>query len=1079
MKAKRLLSLLLALVLCVGLVPSAFAIQDNAYHDPAEHWITALDRTDELDANAVVTQETFYCAECDMETTSTVWRTPEYTVDGVSAMTRNVIYSDGTMADGETKGTILDGTPGVDATYTGFHWTKSCCETCGVINSNSGKDAYDYGKNIYILYDCAAEFMEDLDETVTYEYTDDTYHTKTVTGGTYCCFCYGTHYEENSTLERHTMESAIRPEIANGRFVEMESCTLCDYAVTSYTGAKAVIANYYGTVDGQPHTVTVSDLSESGVTTQIRYGHSADSCTLTSAPNYTEAGSYPIYYEITYTYKDTDMTENGVAYVHLYDASTGDCACGCGNPDCACDGDCGGDCCSDDSCGDNHNWVLLNSVDASCITLGYDRYVCVDCGRTEKRDYTAQLGHAYQSTVIRDATCETDGKVLEICERCGDVKETSTPKGEHEYMTYSVSATCTSPGYTVRECAICGDRHIEDITSALSHDYIAKVTAAICEAGGHTLHICEGCGSSFVTDYTDALGHSWDEGTIITNATCTGESVIEYTCTRCGATRLEGGDASGHVPGEAATCTTPQLCTNCGAVIENALGHDYEAVVTDPTCTEMGYTTYTCTRCGDSYKGDYTDAAGHQPGDWIIDVEPTTDSEGSKHKECEVCGETLETEEIEKIYNQSTTDEHGEAIVGGYLVTVTDTDTTNPVANATVTLHEDDTLSVLLPSGRLLDYADQTTVTVQLVEDKSPVADMFIAVTDRNDNYCEDTTDASGQITVPGTTGKTNEDGDATVGYEDEDGDKWTLTVTVEDYETGRPIEGAEVSIGKTGNITVILPDGEDMDENNRITITVTDNERDPQEGVTVIVKGDLGQSERGETDEDGKLTVPAVTESEYHGIYIVGYEDGSFGPERNMTRAEASAIFARLLSDRLGERIPSGSGVQFEDVNPDAWYAGYVQYLTGYGIAVGFDDGLFHGDEPITRAEFVAMTVRFFAVYGDGNAEIMEQYAEFNDVSDGYWAAEYIQDAAVHGWIEGYGDGTFRPGVDITRAEVVTIVNRLLGREADEAYIDENINRLVTFHDMTEDHWAYYDVMESANAHTAYKDGSGEQWSK
>ena len=123
MKAKRLLSLLLALVLCLGLVPSAFAIQDNAYHDPAEHWITALDRTDELDANAVVTQETFYCAECDMETTSTVWRTPEYTVDGVSAMTRNVIYSDGTMADGETKGTILDGTPGVDATYTGFPWT--------------------------------------------------------------------------------------------------------------------------------------------------------------------------------------------------------------------------------------------------------------------------------------------------------------------------------------------------------------------------------------------------------------------------------------------------------------------------------------------------------------------------------------------------------------------------------------------------------------------------------------------------------------------------------------------------------------------------------------------------------------------------------------------------------------------------------------------------------------------------------------------------------------------------------------------------------------------------------------------
>ena len=432
--------------------------------------------------------------------------------------------------------------------------------------------------------------------------------------------------------------------------------------------------------------------------------------------------------------------------------------------------------------------------------------------------------------------------------------------------------------------------------------------------------------------------------------------MTEYTCIRCGATRLEGDEAAGHIPGDPATCTDPQLCTRCGAVIENALGHDYETVVTEPTCTEMGYTTYTCTRCGDAYKGDYTEAAGHKPGDWIIDKEPTTDSEGSKHKECEVCGETLETEEIEKIYNQATTDSKGEAVVGGYLVIVTDTDTKDPVANATVTLHADDTLSIRLPNSRLLDYADQTTITVQLVKDKSPVEDMFIAVTDKHDNYCAGNTGSNGQLTVPGTTGTTNEDGDATVGWEDEDGDRWTLTVTVEDYETGRPIEGAEVSIGKGGNITVTLPDGTDMDEDNRITVTVTDNERDPQEGVTVIVKGDLGQSERGETDEGGKLTVPAVTDTEYHGAYIVGYTDGTFGPERSMSRSEAAAIFARLLSDKLDEHIPSGANVKFTDVDPEAWYAGYVEYLTGYGVAVGYNDrtyrlSLIHISEPTRRS--------------------------------------------------------------------------------------------------------------------------------
>ena len=76
-------------------------------------------------------------------------------------------------------------------------------------------------------------------------------------------------------------------------------------------------------------------------------------------------------------------------------------------------------------------------------------------------------------------------------------------------------------------------------------------------------------------------------------------------------------------------------------MLKNALGHDYKSEVTAPTCTEMGYTTNTCTRCGDTNKTDYTEPAGHKPGDWIIDKEPTTDSEGSKHKECTVCGLSL------------------------------------------------------------------------------------------------------------------------------------------------------------------------------------------------------------------------------------------------------------------------------------------------------------------------------------------------------------------------------------------------------------------------------------------------------
>lgn len=1075
--------MLLTLALCLGMIPTASAAQQNSYHDPVEHWQQASNRTNELDVNAIVTHETFYCATCRENTDFTVWRVPEYTRSGETALNRNVKYSNGMCIDEVTVGSLDAGVPGENAYYTGYHWTKSVCSRCGDWNSNETNGApYAWDKNIYVLHDCAAKFYLDLPETVTHEYVDSKYHRTVTKGGTYCCFCYGTNYERSSVLERHDMETETLPQPAHGRFAAVEKCRLCDYTRYDYTAAKAVVASYYGVADGQPHTISVTDLSEAGVRTAIRYGNSADSCTMTTAPNYTDEGQYTVYYEITYTCDGVDMTENGVAYVWLRDDTTdenGNCGCGCSNPNCGCQNKhCNGNCCTDKGCGENHKYILLDSTKADCTTLGYDRYLCTECGKIEKRDYVDSLGHAWQGIVIRDATCETDGKLLELCSRCGQMKQTATPKGEHSYEVYTVAATCTSPGYTVRECSVCGDRHIEDITPAIPHDYKAHVIEATCDAEGKTIHRCDGCGSSFVTDYTEALGHSWDKGTLVTNATCTGEGVMEYRCTRCGYHRLDADPADGHIPGAPATCTEPQLCTRCGAVLEKALGHDCKSEVTAPTCTEMGYTTNTCVRCGDTNKSDYTEPAGHKPSDWIIDKEPTTDSEGSKHKECTVCGEKLETQPIEKIYNSATTDSKGEAIVGGYLVTVTDTDTKNPVANAAVALHKDNSISIRLPNSRLLDYADQTTVTVQLVKDKSAVPGMSIAVTDKNDNYASGKTDQVGQLTVPTGSGKTNEDGKVTAGYEDADGDRWTLTIKVEHTDTGRPIPNAEVSIGKTGNITVKLPDGTDLDKNHRVTVTVTDHKKNPQENKNIIVKGDLSQTAKGKTDQDGKLTVPEIEERERHGAYILGYTDGTFGPSRSMTRAEAAAIFARLLAEKNGDTISTAANTRFTDIPAHAWYSGYAKYLNNNGVTYGKSKTIFAPDDAITRAEFTTLAVRFFDVYGDGDAEIMEQYKDFNDVSDGYWAAAYIKAAAKHGWINGYGDGSFRADDEINRAEVVTIVNRLLGREADEAYIADNLRKLNTFPDVSRKHWAYYAVMEAANTHTAIL-GDSESWSK
>lgn len=181
---------------------------------------------------------------------------------------------------------------------------------------------------------------------------------------------------------------------------------------------------------------------------------------------------------------------------------------------------------------------------------------------------------------------------------------------------------------------------------------------------------------------------------------------------------------------------------------------------------------------------------------WIVDKEPTTEAEGCKHKECEVCGEKLQTEAIEKLYLTATTDSKGEAVVGGYLVIVTDTQ--NPAANAKVSLNKSGSISIRLPNGRILDYADQTTVTVLLTKDKSPVQGMILAVTDKNDNYCAGATDKSGQLTVSAANGYTNGDGKVTFGYEDKEGNRQTLTVIMTGHETGRPIENAYVTIEKS-----------------------------------------------------------------------------------------------------------------------------------------------------------------------------------------------------------------------------------------------------------------------------------------
>lgn len=1698
-KIKRILAGIMAASMAISLVPTlSYAAQSNEYVDPADVWIEANGRTNELDINATTTYETVYCPVCDMETTQLTYRVPEYTKSGETALNRGVQWSDGTMIDGKSKGNVDSGTPGIDAYYTGYHYTKSVCQNCGTINSVDGTDSYSFSKNVYGLNSCDHDFFLDFDNTTHTPYNSK-YHTMVLKKGQYCQFCKGTFARATEKQETHSFDETIDGELGNQRFHITGECEDCGYIKNEYIAAKSVIQSYYGKADGQAHTVTISDLSESGVNTSIRYGTSASKCNLTSAPNYTDEGYYPVYYEITYSYSGESMTENGVSYVWLLaDNSSDVTVSGTETPHV-------------------HDYRFLETVRPTCTELGYDRFQCSGCGALQKTNYVPATGHDYDTIVIREASCQQGGLELHMCKNCGSYYTESTSMIDHTYTTNIVPATCTMNGYTEHICIDCGYKYITDLTPLAKHDYREKVTSPTCKARGFTTYTCADCGDIYISDYTEPLGHDWDEGHTVTSSTCEGEGVIEYDCKRCDETMIAAISATGHTPGEAATCTEPQICIVCGAILELPTGHsytaeiteptcttfgyttytceygdhtyiadytdktehnynavvteptctamgyttytcvdcgdtyvsdytdkiphDYEAVVTEPTCTtmgfttytcrdcgdtyvsdyteelphnygrtdiaptctelgysiytcidcgteyisdykevtehnyagvvtaptctEMGYTTYTCTDCGDTYIGDYVDATGHDyestmteptctelgyttytcktcgdtyradevsakghtPSDWIIDIPATIEGAGSKHIECTVCGEILETAEIPQLIDKDNSDEDGKSTVGDYSIILTDKDG-KPVFDSEITIDVNDNINIKLPEGRLLDYEDRTTITVFHTENQTAASGLNIFIYDKNNNAATGQTDTNGQLVVPnnqsstgddnGTIGGdngetkytyvvtvtdkndmiisdcdieigenhdivvklptgtafntdnritvtvkdqngaaqeninvivigdadyiekgiTNTNGQVTLptknqaytdkngianvnGYivlvEDETEPIYTALVTVDDngvmvclpdgkkidyhnrttvtvmksdgeavegmsvnvydnaggdrteitdkdgkvtipplneniideptpeptptqkpgLETpepseqpdktdepsttekpdateqpsetekpkptvnpdegsevitpdysykvsvndndgvisgaivsvdkdnssvtvklpdeksitpdnriivgvtdkdGKPVNGVPVTViaedgteatdltnsegiavvpptntdmtdkngyaqvvegentynvvvedttvkienaaveVKDGKISVILPDGNKLDTANQTTVTVTDKDNAPVQNMSVTVTDVNNQTAAKSTDANGKITVPVKTtggssssggggsssggssggggstvntinvkvtdkddksvnvtkstasdsitltlpsgttldgsnyytitvtdskgnaKTEYsvtlkdksgntvsgetdasgqlilpaaeHKAYIVGYEDGTFKPENNMTRAEAAAIFARNIAERKGENISSGKS-SFTDVNSKLWCNNSIAYLEKYNIISGYNDGTFRPEEQITRAEFVTMCMRFYDMFEDIT---VSDKNIFNDVPKSHWASGYIYNAIAMKWIEGYADGTFKPDSNITRAEVVAIVNRVLDRSADTEYVNKNISAVNKFTDLKDkSYWALYEILEAANTHMAVQSANGE----
>ena len=231
------------------------------------------------------------------------------------------------------------------------------------------------------------------------------------------------------------------------------------------------------------------------------------------------------------------------------------------------------------------------------------------------------------------------------------------------------------------------------------------------------------------------------------------------------------------------------------------------------------------------------------------------------------------------------------------------------------------------------------------------------------------------------------------------------------------------------------------------------------------------GTSTRGVTYGGRKYTKDIFgVEHKSHNAYINGYADGTVKPNGNITREELATILYRVSNDASAV---VASGDKFNDVSADRWSANAIEFMASKKVVNGYEDGSFKPENNLTRGEFAAMIARF------ANLTDTAAPRTFSDVNSSYWGFKNIMALNKAGYINGYEDGTFRPGANVTRAEVMTVINKIIGRSADASYVKSLDNN--KFSDLDKNAWYYVDVMEATTDHnyTLNKSGVETEWSK
>ena len=243
----------------------------------------------------------------------------------------------------------------------------------------------------------------------------------------------------------------------------------------------------------------------------------------------------------------------------------------------------------------------------------------------------------------------------------------------------------------------------------------------------------------------------------------------------------------------------------------------------------------------------------------------------------------------------------------------------------------------------------------------------------------------------------------------------------------------------------------------------------DPDKGADADIINIYGkQSSSGSTVKVG----PQLNRDD-HVAYIMGYPDGTVQPEGQITRAEACTIFFRLLTDSSRDYYFARTN-DYSDVNRGDWFNNAISTLSNAGIVTGYNDGTFRPNQPITRGEMAKIIANF--------ANLNKGTKSFTDLS-GHWSKTYVELAAGNGWIAGYPDGSFRPDQKITRAETVTMINRVLERVPAKELRLLSRSIMLTFPDNNPGDWYYIAIQEASNSHeyqrSVYETTGDEMWTK